>query len=413
MDSRFSTDNLNAEILSWVLIAKGDVVGHEFHGNQYTAAAEAKRLTGLAESFNLNKDRFSDLDKIKQHEQLADGHAALAEQHKAMAEKLRASLNDIDTSALDEAIKNIKNPQSSGSMPTANLASSFTVGRNGGVPLSGLAMALQGVSATPADSSARQKALDAASDVRDNTVGGLLGISQALSAVAAQSNPDNNYVAGQRVLFPTELAKAIAPQDLVGISELAERMRAQATSILSKTSGLGLQPVWALQSQDPDWGQFLFHGDNKPTLMTKDGKVLTEKDYDNARVDDESLRALYNNLTPESQKSFDDTAHSSTLEVIHPSDIGEGVSRSDLPSGTSVPTLRIPAAEAKYIGSGKPGYYPGSVGGGLSDDPEGNHPIDDPDFWQSFVKENRDSLQPETIKALNDAESYFDRAANG
>jgi hypothetical protein len=52
--------NLDSEILSWVRIAKGDVTGHDFHGNQYQTVAsggspsavirEAHRVAGLLQA---------------------------------------------------------------------------------------------------------------------------------------------------------------------------------------------------------------------------------------------------------------------------------------------------------------------------------------------------------------------------
>lgn len=39
MDGTFSTPDLNAEILNWIAVAKGDVMGHPFHGNQYQTGA--------------------------------------------------------------------------------------------------------------------------------------------------------------------------------------------------------------------------------------------------------------------------------------------------------------------------------------------------------------------------------------
>lgn len=36
MDDTFSTPDLDAEILNWIAVAKGDLPGHDFHGNQYT-----------------------------------------------------------------------------------------------------------------------------------------------------------------------------------------------------------------------------------------------------------------------------------------------------------------------------------------------------------------------------------------
>ena len=38
-------DQLDAEILEWILLAKGDRPGHDFHGNQYTTGLGAAGIS--------------------------------------------------------------------------------------------------------------------------------------------------------------------------------------------------------------------------------------------------------------------------------------------------------------------------------------------------------------------------------
>ena len=81
MDDTFSTPDLNAEILNWIAVAKGDVMGHPFHGNQYSdgGVGAAKELQGETENLRVGMDRGEDYPSGDNHREFATAHDRLAE----------------------------------------------------------------------------------------------------------------------------------------------------------------------------------------------------------------------------------------------------------------------------------------------------------------------------------------------
>jgi len=85
MDDTFSTLDLNAEILKWIAVAKGDVMGHPFHGNQHTSAS----AVGVAESLaGLPTNRAG-------HESLAKFHTERATALRGEADKFREDSSNL------------------------------------------------------------------------------------------------------------------------------------------------------------------------------------------------------------------------------------------------------------------------------------------------------------------------------
>jgi len=80
MDSHLSTPDLNAEILNWIAVAKGDLPGHAFHGNQYSdgGVGAAKELQSETEHFRVAMDKGDDFPNADHHREFATAHDLLA-----------------------------------------------------------------------------------------------------------------------------------------------------------------------------------------------------------------------------------------------------------------------------------------------------------------------------------------------
>ena len=101
MDDTFSTPDLNAEILNWIAVAKGDVMGHPFHGNQYRTADdqmhEVSAISRVGKSLGASARSLlgyagkkgpvyaKDLQKI------SDDAKSVSQRAKGLAENLRRS----------------------------------------------------------------------------------------------------------------------------------------------------------------------------------------------------------------------------------------------------------------------------------------------------------------------------------
>jgi hypothetical protein len=106
--------NIDTEILNWIALAKGDVDGHEFHGNQYATAhgvphgADPKghvaRAAELAHRGKVNWDEGG--VRRSEHIQHADDHAALAKEHEKLAAQAKAEGNVDGETAHNIAARN-------------------------------------------------------------------------------------------------------------------------------------------------------------------------------------------------------------------------------------------------------------------------------------------------------------------
>jgi hypothetical protein len=71
-------DKLDSEIIKWVQVAKGDVVGHPFHGNQYILTAseivanKARELEGVVSA------QGDDINRSAEHDEMKKTHLALS-----------------------------------------------------------------------------------------------------------------------------------------------------------------------------------------------------------------------------------------------------------------------------------------------------------------------------------------------
>lgn len=75
--------DLNSEIINWVKIAKGDLPGHPFHGNQWTSAQEANDHLKIANNLHLQHTEDADQSAV------ATQHDMAASLHRNMANRLR------------------------------------------------------------------------------------------------------------------------------------------------------------------------------------------------------------------------------------------------------------------------------------------------------------------------------------
>jgi len=90
MDDTFSTPDLNAEILNWIAVAKGDLPGHEFRGNQYTTGSALAAAKDLAEKMPVTNR----VDSAA-HDDLAKFHLEQANTLAAEADKFREDASNV------------------------------------------------------------------------------------------------------------------------------------------------------------------------------------------------------------------------------------------------------------------------------------------------------------------------------
>jgi len=360
------------QIEDWVRIAKGDVLGHDFHGNQYASVGSAKELASKTESYALNENRFSPEERIKQHEELAAGHAKLVEFHKAAADELRKSVASVPTPELDKAIQNLKDVRSGKIAPNALPAEALGLRGLGGTSSGGmtkLVVALNDLASATPNSPKEQKALDKASSERDNVVGSLVATAQSLQDFVRS---ENEYLAGA------------APQDKVALFELGERLGKQALDVIDKTTGIGLRPPHSVE-----WGEQPFC-ENAGTLTYKNGSKAPNPLYSWDKNTEEEIKNATSKLDDASKSKLDGKA-AETIAGWIPSEVGYKSGREKLTPGTSVPILKAPSVSADHNG------YPNSYES-LSDD--GSKPLISTSFWKDFLELNKGSLQPETVNSI-------------
>jgi len=85
-ENRFATENLTKSLSNYP-VSKGDLPGHEFHGNQFTSVGSMARASkGVVDKFNkITANRAPNADE---HNQAAQMHKALSEAHTAKARSL-------------------------------------------------------------------------------------------------------------------------------------------------------------------------------------------------------------------------------------------------------------------------------------------------------------------------------------
>jgi hypothetical protein len=90
-------DALDIEIIEWVAFAKGDIIGHLFHGNQHTGGTGTSTIPRQSDPNRYQSEgRYGD-DLGAKAQQLAqnptpEGHQALATAHQAQADQLREEI---------------------------------------------------------------------------------------------------------------------------------------------------------------------------------------------------------------------------------------------------------------------------------------------------------------------------------
>jgi hypothetical protein len=98
-------ENLDSEILNWISVAKGDLPGHDFRGNQYTTASALGAAKELAEKTAVT----SKVDSAA-HDDLAKFHLEQANTLAGEADKFREDASNVfpDPSHRDYAEKTAK-----------------------------------------------------------------------------------------------------------------------------------------------------------------------------------------------------------------------------------------------------------------------------------------------------------------
>ena len=92
--------DLNAQIINWIQFAKGDLPGHEFHGNQYilmasgTVAEKARELEGVVSA------QVDDINRSAEHDEMKKTHYKLSE---ILAKKADEASSPEEKKALLEA----------------------------------------------------------------------------------------------------------------------------------------------------------------------------------------------------------------------------------------------------------------------------------------------------------------------
>jgi hypothetical protein len=392
--------DLNAEILNWIAFAKGDVVGHEFHGNQYTDGASG--IAARTDSLVRNQAGMSRAERAREHETIASQHNTLADQHRREAEALKAP---VATPKLDKAIERLRAVRDgrvfNGSASKITTLGGLTTALNGalGDPTRALAVSIEALASATPGSPLEAQALASASGARDETITSLLGTAQHIEDVVDGNDPYE--------LSPH--SGEIAPQDREALRETATRLTAQARDIMESTSGLGLDLPRSIEYDDPNFGISL-----SGTLTTKDGEnastlLLDMPDFPSGRTDASSVynfahynfsegesgkdlfaTEFYNKLSPESQKMLEDAS----IDSIQSQQDWTTLPAIDLPAGATVPILTVPQIAAT-----------GSVSTAGGNDPAEMSASDHETLFTEIARLNAGQLQPSTIKTLREIAS--------